>query len=127
MDNNKIPQRDQVPEEYTWNLKDMFESDEAWFAENEALKALPGEIAAYQGRLGESAETLLDFFRRRDEMEVRLGTLYGYASCKSDQDTGNGFYQDMRGKAMSTIVGILSASAFACSSILSRAAGVRRE
>ena len=25
--------RSQVPEEYTWNLSDMFESDEAWFAE----------------------------------------------------------------------------------------------
>ena len=29
MDHSKIPERSQVPEEFTWNLKDMFESDEA--------------------------------------------------------------------------------------------------
>ena len=106
MDHNKIPERSQVPEEFTWNLQDMFPSDEAWFAENEALKQLPAEIAAFQGHLGDDAETLLRFFRRQDEVEVRLGTLYGYASCKSDQDTGNGFYQDMRGKAISTYVAV---------------------
>ena len=104
MDTKKIPQRSEVPEEFTWNLKDMFPSDEAWFAEFEALKALPAEIAAFQGHLGDDAETLLSFFRKQDEVELRLGSLYGYASCKSDQDTGNGFYQDMRGKAMSTLV-----------------------
>ena len=118
MDCSKIPERSQVPEEFTWNLKDMFESDEAWFQENEALKALPAEIAAFQGHLGDDAETLLSFFRRQDEAEVRLGTLYGYASCKGDQDTGNSFYQDMRGKAMSTIVAVSSAAAFASPEIM---------
>ena len=118
MENKKIPERSQVPEEFTWNLKDMFESDEAWFAENEALKALPAEIAAFQGHLGDDAETLLSFFRKQDEVDVRLSTLYGYASCKSDQDTGNGVYQDMRGKAMSTIVAVSSAAAFASPEIM---------
>ena len=118
MDHSKIPERSQVPEEFTWNLKDMFPSDEAWFQENEALKALPAEIAAFQGHLGDDAETLLSFLRRQDELEIRISTLYGYANCKSDQDTGNGIYQDMRGKAMSTIVAISSAAAFASPEIM---------
>ena len=118
MDHSKIPERSQVPEEFTWNLKDMFPSDEAWFQENEALKALPAEIAAFQGHLGDDAETLLSFLRRQDELEVRISTLYGYANCKSDQDTGNGIYQDMRGKAMSTIVAISSVAAFASPEIM---------
>ena len=112
MDTKKIPLRSEVPEEFTWNLKDMFPSDEAWAAENEALMAVPAQVAAYQGRLGESAETLLQFLREQDEIELRLSTLYGYASCKSDQDTGNAFYQDMRGKVMRTIVASSSAAAF---------------
>ena len=115
---NALPTRDQVPEEFTWNLKDMFESDEAWMREYEALKAFPETIAAYRGRLGESAETLLDFFRFEDEAELRLSTLYGYASCKGDQDTGNAFYQDMRGKAMSVMVAISSAAAFSAPEIM---------
>ena len=51
-------------------------------------------------------------------MEERLSRLYGYASCKGDEDTGNSFYQDMRGKAMSTLVTISSAAAFATPEIM---------
>ena len=50
---------------------------------------------------------------RKNNREKRLSRLYGYASCKGDEDTGNSFYQDMRGKAMSTLVTISSAAALA--------------
>ena len=110
--------RSEVPEELTWNLKDMFESDEAWMAEFEQLKEMPAQIAAFQGRLGESAETLLDFLRGQDEVELRLSVLYGYASCKNDQDQGDARYQDMRGKAMSCLIAISSAAAFATPEIM---------
>ncbi|MEI3062461.1 MAG: hypothetical protein V8S72_05755 [Oscillospiraceae bacterium] len=118
MAQNVIPKRSEVPEEFTWNLKDMFESDEAWFAEYEALKEMPAPIAAFQGKLGESAETLLESFRLDDEISTRLSRLYGYASCKGDQDTGDNYYQDMRGKAMSTYVAIASAAAYRTSEIM---------
>ena len=118
MDHKNIPTREQVPEEFTWNLQDMYESDEKWFAEYEALKAMPERIAAFKGRLGESAEALLAYFRLEDELEVRLGMLFGYAGCKADQDTGNGSCQDMRGKAIATLVAASSASAFAAPEIM---------
>ena len=110
--------RSEVPEELTWNLKDMFESDEAWMAEYEQLKEMPAQIAAFQGRLGESAETLLDYLRGQDELELRLSVLYGYASCKNDQDQADARYQDMRGKAMSCLIAISSAAAFATPEIM---------
>lgn len=91
MADRPIPARSEVPEESTWNLKDVFESDEAWQAEYEALKAVPEQIEVFRGRLGESAETLLEWFRLNDALSVRLEKLYGYASCKGDEDTGNGF------------------------------------
>ena len=57
MANQIIPQRSEVPEEYTWNLKDLYESDQAWNEEYEALKALPKQIAAFRGTLGRTART----------------------------------------------------------------------
>ena len=45
MAEDRILKRSEVPEEYTWNLKDMFESDEAWLEEYEALKVYPAEVA----------------------------------------------------------------------------------
>lgn len=112
MAENRIPLREEIPEKDTWRLEDIFESDEAWQKEFDALKTLPERAAEYVGRLGESAETLLEYMRFEDEAGVRLGKLYGYANCKSDQDTANAFYQDMRGKAMSVFVAFAGASSF---------------
>ncbi len=108
-----IPKREDVEEKYTWDLRDMFESDEAWKSEYEELKSIPDGYEKYRGRLGESAETLLGYLKFSDEVSLRLEKLFGYANCKSDQDTSNAFYQDMRGKAMNILVSVSSASAFA--------------
>ena len=118
MTEQKIPVRAEVPEENTWRLEDIFPTDEAWKAEYEALQKMPEQIAAYAGHLGESAERLLAYYRLSDELTVRLSKLMGYASQKLDQDTANGFYLDMRGKAMSVYVAISGAAAFATPEII---------
>ena len=115
---NRIPKRNEVPVEHTWNLQDIFPSDDAWFAEYDALNAMPEKISAFRGKLGESAQSLLAYYRLQDELTLRLSAFYGYASCKGDEDTGNAFYQDMRGKAMRTYSMIASASAFAVPEIM---------
>ena len=111
-------ERSRVPEEFTWNLQDLFPTEEAWLEEYEALKALPGEISAMAGTLGRSAADLLAFYRKGDEIAVRLDKLYTYASCLGDQDTGSSRGQDLRGKAISTLVAVSAASAFADPEIL---------
>ena len=110
--------RAEVPAEFTWDLRDLFESDEAWLAEYEALKALPERVAEFKGHLGDDAETLLSWFRLQDEGELRFGKLFGYASCKSDEDTGDARYQDLRGRAYGLIVAVSSACAFAAPEIM---------
>ena len=118
MEEKRIPKRSEVPEEFTWDLHDLYAGDAAWKEEFEALREMPARIAAFRGRLGESAETLLEFFRLQDELSLRLHPLHTYASCSSDADTSNGFYQDMIGKAYSTFVAISSAGAFATPEIM---------
>ena len=110
---SEIKKRNEIPEELTWNLKDMFESDEAWLAEAEELQKFPAKITELQGKLGESAEKLLDFYKLSDELEVRIGKFHSYASQKSDEDTAESKYQDFKGRAMAVYVGIAQASAFA--------------
>lgn len=110
--------REQVPAEFTWDLSGLFACDEDWMAEYEALKALPAEIAAFRGHLGDDAETLLRWFRLEDETMRRFGRLVGYAHCRSDQDTANPHYQDYIGKAVSAAVAVNAASAFAAPEIM---------
>ncbi len=118
MAENRIPKRSEISEEFTWDLRDLFPNDEAWRREYEALQEMPARLEAFRGRLGESAETLLEFLRLEDELELRLAPLHTYASCSSDGDTSDGFYQDMRGKAMSTYVAIASAASFSTPEIM---------
>lgn len=113
MAKEKIPPRDEVKEEFTWDLTEIYESDEKWAEEFAALESVPARLESFRGSLGESAGTLLEFFRLDDSISLRLEKLAGYAGCKADQDLANGFYQDMRGKAMRRCVEISEASAFA--------------
>ena len=118
MDVHKIPERSEIPEEYTWDLRDIFESDEAWHKEYRALMKMPEKLAAFAGTLGERPGRLLDYLKLDDELTVRLEKLSGYAHCKSDQDLADGKYKDMRSRATACIVAISSASAFAVPEIM---------
>ena len=68
MTEQKIPLRSEVPVEDTWRLEDIFPSDEEWSKEYESLQSMPERIAAFRGCLGESAETLLQYYRLHDEL-----------------------------------------------------------
>ena len=118
MDMTKIPERSEIPEEYTWDLRDLFPDDEAWMREYQALKDCPALLAAFRGTLGERPGRLLDYLKLDDELTVRLEKLMGYANCKSDQDLADSAALDMRGKAMATAVAAASAAAFATPEIL---------
>ena len=86
MDLTRIPERDEIPEEYTWDLRDLFPDDEAWAAEHRALVEMPARIAPFAGTLAERPGRLLDWLKLEDELAVRLERLSGYAHCKGDQD-----------------------------------------
>ena len=109
----RIPERNEIPVEFTWDLTDIFKSDEDWLREYEALMQVPEQLAEYEGTLGESAERLLEYMQLDDEVSVRLEKLMGYAGCKADQDTADSRYQDMRSKGVGCCVAISGAASFA--------------
>ena len=118
MDLTKIPERDEIPVEYTWDLRDLFPDDEAWSRELAALNEMGPAVTAFAGTLGEGPGRLLDWLKLMDEVNVRLEKLMGYANCKGDQDIANGFYQDMRSKAVACAVNLSGLSAFSTPEIL---------
>ena len=118
MDVTKIPPRSEIPEEYTWDLRDLFPDDKAWKRELRALSACPGELAAFAGTLGERPGRLLDWFKLCDALGVRLEKLSGYAGCRSDQDTADSSGRDMRSKATACSVAAAGAAAFATPELL---------
>ena len=72
-----------------WSVEDLFPSDEAWEAEFQACQDIPDKMAAYRGRLGNSAATLLEYLEYNEKEDVRLENLYVYTMLRHDEDTTN--------------------------------------
>ena len=119
MDAGKVLKRDQVPKEFTWDLSMIFENDEAWLEAFEAMKPFPAKFRAFEGRLGENAETLLSFEKLTDEVRLKMEKIYGYASLSADQDTADSKYQDFRGRAASLYAMVMGSLAFQAPEIIS--------
>ncbi|KIL73110.1 oligoendopeptidase F [Bacillus badius] len=114
----QLPARESVPEQLTWRLEDIFETDERWNEEFEQVKKLSEQAKSYQGKLGESAESLYNFFTYQDELLERMGKLYTYSHMRYDQDTTNSHYQGMDDRAKNLYTQIASALSYAVPEIL---------
>ena len=99
----QIRKRAEIPTEDTWNLADLYPSDEAWEQDLEVLKEEGRGLAAYKDRLNraESLHAYLSAMEQADERADRLGN---YCMRKADEDTRNATYQAMSGKFMSAVV-----------------------
>src|SRR5699024_608108 len=81
--------REEVPKELTWDLEAIFETDEKWEEEYKQLAENIPKINEYQGKVTESADTLLELFKLQDNLAIRLGKLYAYSHMRNDEDTTN--------------------------------------
>lgn len=93
-----LPQRDQVAAADTWDLASLYPSDADWETDFGKLDARIDTFETYRGRLGESAETLLEalqFDSDFDRTAERLGT---YAFLKTTEDQGDSAYQAMKSR-----------------------------
>ena len=108
----KIPVRSEADPKYTWALEDVYANNDVWKADLEKARALPAQLAAYKGHLGDNAQKLLEFLQLGDGISVLFDSLYGYAQRRSDEDTANSLYQGMTSQAMSAMVAVDAASSF---------------
>ena len=113
-----IRARDQIPQEDTWALEDLYPSDESWEQALSALTARQAEAAAFAGKLGESGETLCAFLHLVEEVDGQSELLANYAMRKADQDTRNAAYQAMVGKLMGVLTAVSAAFSFATPEIM---------
>ena len=110
--------RSDVPKEYTWAVEDLYTSDDAWKEDLENIKNLIPKIESYQGKLGESAQTLLAFLKLQDEVSILLDRFANYSMRKADEDTKNTTYQGFKDQTTGIYVAISSAFSFAEPEIL---------
>lgn len=115
---SKLQTRDQIVEERTWRLEDIFATDEAWEEERKQIAEELKKFADFNGTLANSADQLYQLLQLEDQVSERIGKLYTYAHMRYDQDTTNNFYQGINGKAQSLYAQAASAMSFIVPEIL---------
>jgi oligoendopeptidase F len=88
--------RQTTPDEFKWNLTELFPSDAAWQTEKTRLSGEFAKAREFNGTLSQSAARLqlaLDLQTAQDKAFSRLAV---YASLKADEDTRDATYQGMK-------------------------------
>lgn len=113
-----LRRREHVPAEDRWNVAAIFASDQAWEDALSASRGLPEQVAAFEGRLGESEEALAEaldvYFGANRVMEK----IFVYAHLRADEDLGNSHYQQMVDRARSAYIALSTAGAYFAPEIL---------
>ena len=112
MEENKIRQRCDIPEEDKWAVEDIYPSDEAWEAEAATVEEDKALLMTYAGHLAESGEKLFAYLSDMERVDEKLGKLAGYSMRRADEDTRVSKYQAMVGKFMGLAVDLGAATSF---------------
>lgn len=112
MSDKKLKQRDEIAKEYKWNIEDMYPDESAWDKDLEECLKAAEDFAKYNGRLTESAQTLLAALKDNDAIWRKIEHAYVYAAMKKDEDNRVNKYQAMDDKCGSAMAKIAAATSF---------------
>lgn len=104
--------REDVPIEQTWNVTDLFSSEEAW--ELEATKLLEDiqHIVRYKGTLHQDAQTLLRALQDYEQYQQRIIHLMTYANLLLTTDGTNPIHQGRMVKVSGILADVSAKLAF---------------
>ena len=110
--NDRLPKREEMPEEMTWRLEDIYPDESLWEQDLKEAKELAAQVRKHEGRLGESARSLYEALKLYEACSLKLDRVGGYSFMRRDQDAGNTRYQELELKAQSASVRISEELAF---------------
>jgi oligoendopeptidase F len=91
----KERERTRIPDQYQWNLCDIYPDDASWESAKQGLVSKLPRISAFSGKLSESSEQMLLCLECVDLLRKEYTQLACYASMKSDIDTRDAKYLAM--------------------------------
>lgn len=94
-----VAERSAIPEEYKWDLTQMYPSDLDWSRHYGQVEALVAELSGLRGTAGRSPEGLAWLLELRDTVDVQLEKLYAYAYMLNDQDMRVPASQELKKRA----------------------------
>lgn len=90
--------RSEVEEQAKWNLKAMYQNEEAVNKDIEQLKQYHKDLLSFKGKIMESSETLKKFYQVYINYDKVLSNLYTYSHMLCDEDTTDSNHQAFKMK-----------------------------
>jgi len=81
-------ERNEIKQEYKWNLSDIYENYSAWEKDFEKVSELKKELAGFKGQFGNERK-LLEFFQKQEEMDKISYKLYRYPQLARDLNSSD--------------------------------------
>lgn len=98
MDQNSVITREQQKTEDTWNMQDLYATEELFQEDAEKLACMTEEFSSMKGTLGKGEQELQKALQLYEHMNEVFESLYVYAFQKYHEDTTNPKYQQMSGE-----------------------------
>jgi len=108
----ELRKRNEVKEEFTWRLEDMYSNLSAWEADVQKAKELTAELTTLKGRLTSDASTLYHALKQYEKLMQILDLAANYAGRLSDQDKKNAANQAIYMRLQTIMSDILSELSF---------------
>lgn len=81
-------ERNEIKQEYKWNLSDIYKNYSAWEKDFEKVSELKKELAGFKGQFGNEGK-LLEFFQKQEEMDKISYKLYRYPQLARDLNSSD--------------------------------------
>jgi len=107
-----LPTRDQIAVADTWDLTPLYATAEAWQADFTKLQEDYPKIADFKGRIGASAQSLLEVLEFEKALNLAIERLYHYASLKCAEDSADSANLNREAQLQALLTKIGEASAF---------------
>jgi oligoendopeptidase F len=112
MESTKVPARQEIHTDFTWNSESVFKTTADWEQELSDLDREFTRFTSYKGHLKDSPAKLVEILETKDRILNRTGVAFMFANMSHEVDKGDQQAAVMPGKAQSTLGKALSAIAF---------------
>ncbi|MBV6419114.1 MAG: Oligoendopeptidase F, plasmid [Ignavibacteriaceae bacterium] len=107
-----IPERENVNQNYKWDLTDIFGSDDEWEKSFNLVSNQLEDYKKFEGKLSENSESLLSCIKFDEKINITLDRLQLYTMLSKDSDMRIGKYQSMDERVKSLYAKVGAESAF---------------
>ena len=92
---SKIKSRDEIKDEYKWDLKKIFKDEKDFNNSIEEVKSLVDDYKKYKDHVMDNATSFYNALTKDLEISRKLEKMYSYSSMLSDEDVSNNSNQEL--------------------------------